>query len=156
MILATLCYVKQNGKTLMVHRNKKPNDIHAGKWNGLGGKFEAGETPEECIKREVQEEAGLLIQNPFLHGLLMFPNFKGNDWYVFVFTANEFDGELLESSPEGRLEWIDDDKLTSLNLWESDHIFLPWLGEGKFFSAKFAYDGDVMQSYNVTFHEHLK
>ena len=60
MILATLCYVKHNGKTLMVHRNKKPNDIHEGKWNGLGGKFEAGETPERCVRREVQEEAGLV------------------------------------------------------------------------------------------------
>ncbi len=156
MILATLCYVKNNGKTLMVHRNKKPNDIHAGKWNGLGGKFEAGETPEECIRREVKEEAGLVIQNPPLHGLLLFTNFKGNDWYVFVFTANEFDGELLESSPEGGLAWIDDNKLTSLNLWESDHIFLPWLKAGNFFSAKFAYAGIVMQSYDVTFHEYLK
>ena len=152
MILATLCYVKHNGKTLMVHRNKKPNDIHAGKWNGLGGKFEAGETPEECIKREVQEEAGLHIRNPHLHGLLTFPNFKGNDWYVFVFAAQEFDGDLLESSPEGGLAWIDDDKLTSLSLWESDHIFLPWIEDGKFFSARFEYDGEEMKSCEVTFH----
>jgi 8-oxo-dGTP diphosphatase len=152
MILATLCYVKHNGKTLMVYRNKKPNDIHEGKWNGLGGKFEAGETPEECIRREVEEESGLVIQNPRLHGLLMFPRFKGNDWYVFVFTATEFSGELIES-PEGRLEWIEDEKLTGLNLWESDHIFLPWLAERKFFSAKFEYDGDVMQGYDATFYE---
>lgn len=152
MILATLCYVKQNGKTLMVHRNKKPDDIHAGKWNGLGGKFDAGETPEECIKREVEEEAGLVIQNPRLHGLLLFTNFKGNDWYVFVFTAREFSGELSASSPEGRLEWVDDDKLTRLNLWESDLIFLPWLEAGKFFSAKFEYDGDTMLGHEVNFH----
>lgn len=151
MILATLCYVKQDGKTLMVHRNKKPNDIHEGKWNGLGGKFEAGETPEECVWREVREEAGLVIQNPRLHGLLMFPNFKGNDWYVFVFTAREFSGELIES-PEGRLEWIDDDRLTGLTLWESDRIFLPWLEEGKFFSARFEYAGDVLQEYSVLFY----
>lgn len=151
MILATLCYVKHNGKTLMVHRNKKPNDIHEGKWNGLGGKFEAGETPEMCVRREVEEEAGLVIQNPYLRGLLMFPNFKGNDWYVFVFTATEFEGELIES-PEGKLEWIDNDKLTTLPLWESDHIFLPWIEAGAFFSAKFEYDGDVMQRYDVTFH----
>ena len=156
MLLATLCYIKHDGKTLMVHRNKKPNDIHAGKWNGLGGKFEAGETPEECIRREVEEEAGLLIQNPHLHGLLVFTNFKGNDWYVFVFTASEFEGQLSESSPEGRLAWIDDDKLTELNLWESDHIFLPWLAAGKFFSAKFEYVGVVMQGYDIIFHEHLK
>ena len=151
MILATLCYIKRNGKTLMVHRNKKPNDIHEGKWNGLGGKFEAGETPEECVRREVQEEAGLVIQNPYLHGLLVFTNFKGNDWYVFVYTANEFDGELLESSPEGTLAWIEDDQLTELNLWESDHIFFPWIAAGKFFSAKFEYEGDKLQSYHVTF-----
>lgn len=151
MILATLCYVKHNGKTLMVYRNKKPNDIHEGKWNGLGGKFEAGETPEICVRREVQEEAGLMIQNPHLHGLLLFPEFKGTDWYVFVFTATEFAGDLIES-PEGKLEWIDNDKLTTLNLWESDHIFLPWIEAGKFFSAKFEYQGEVMQSYDVTFH----
>lgn len=153
MILATLCYVKRDGKTLMVHRNKKPGDIHAGKWNGLGGKFEAGETPEMCVRREVEEEAGLFIQNPRLHGLLMFPRFKGNDWYVFVFTAREFSGELTEASPEGRLEWIEDDKVTDLNLWASDHIFLPWIEAGSFFSAKFEYEGDVMQGYEASFYE---
>ncbi|NJC95661.1 MAG: DNA mismatch repair protein MutT [Anaerolineales bacterium] len=151
MILATLCYIKHAGKTLMVYRNKKPNDIHEGKWNGLGGKIEAGETPEECIRREVREEAGLIIQNPHLHGLLMFPKFKGNDWYVFVFTATEFVGELIDS-PEGRLEWIPDEKLTELNLWESDHIFLPWLAENKFFSARFDYEGDRMQGHEVWFY----
>jgi len=152
MILATLCYVKHNGKTLMIYRNKKPNDIHEGKWNGLGGKVEAGETPEMCIRREVQEEAGLVIRNPHLHGLLVFTNFKGNDWYVFVFTSKEFSGELIES-PEGRLEWIDDDKLTKLNLWESDHIFLPWLKNGKFFSARFDYISGTMGEYDVSFYD---
>ena len=152
MILATLCYVKHNGKTLMVHRNKKPGDMHAGKWNGLGGKFEPGETPEACIQREVEEEAGLVIQNPHLHGLLLFPNFKGADWYVFVFTAQEFTGTVSESSPEGRLAWVDDEQLMNLNLWESDHVFLPWLETGKFFSAQFDYEGDVMKGYKVVFH----
>ena len=149
MILATLCYIKHNGRTLMVYRNKKPNDMHEGKWNDLCGKFETGETPEECVIREVLEESGLSIQNPKLCGLLMFPKFKGNDWYVFVFMVNEFSGELLESSPEGKLEWVDDDKLTSLNLWESDHIFFPWITDGKFFSAKFDYEGENMQGYDV-------
>jgi 8-oxo-dGTP diphosphatase len=152
MILATLCYIKHNSMTLMIHRNKKANDIHEGKWNGLGGKLEAGETPEECVIREVREESGLVIQNPRLHGLLMFPRFKGNDWYVFVFTAMEFNGELIES-PEGKLEWIPDEKLPELSLWESDHIFFPWLENGKFFSAKFDYDGDMMTGYDVVFHE---
>jgi 8-oxo-dGTP diphosphatase len=151
MILATLCYVKRDGQTLMLHRNKKPNDIHEGKWNGLGGKFEAGESPEMCIRREVQEEAGLFIHNPRLHGLLIFVNFKGNDWYVFVFSATEFDGELIDSS-EGKLEWIDDDKLLDLPFWPSDAVFLPWLKKDEFFSARFLYDGDSMLEYEVTFH----
>jgi 8-oxo-dGTP diphosphatase len=135
----------------LVQSNKKMNDIHQGKWNGLGGKFEAGETPEECVIREVLEESGLSIQNPNYCGLLVFTNFKGNDWYVFVFTANEFTGELIDS-PEGRLEWIPDEKLLDLNLWESDHIFFPWIDNEKLFSAKFEYEGDKMLGYNVVFH----
>ena len=134
------------------YRNKKPNDTHQGKWNGLGGKFEPGESPEECIQREVLEESGLHIHNPHLHGLLMFPNFKDADWYVFVFTANKFSGELMANSPEGKLDWIPDEKLISLNLWESDGIFFHWLEGEKFFSAKFIYHGDEMQSYQVNFH----
>jgi 8-oxo-dGTP diphosphatase len=151
MILATLCYIKHAGKTLMLHRNKKSDDIHAGKWNGLGGKFEAGESPEMCIRREVQEEAGLSIHDPHLHGLLIFVNFKGNDWYVFVFSATDFIGEMIDS-PEGRLEWIADDKLPDLPLWPSDAVFLPWLKKDKFFSARFLYAGDLMLGYEVTFH----
>ena len=151
MILATLCYVKRDGRTLMVHRNKKANDIHEGKWNGLGGKFEAGETPEECVVREIFENPGLSILNPRLCGLLMFPNFKGNDRYVFVFIATEFSAELTDS-PEGKLEWIPDDKILNLELRENDHIFMPWIREGKFFSAKFDYEGDVMRGYDVVFH----
>lgn len=95
---------------------------------------------------------GLQIRNPALHGLLMFPAFKENDWYVFVFTDREFSGKLTIDSPEGQLEWIPDEKLTSLNLWESDHIFLPRLKKDKFFSAKFIYAGNQMPSCQVNFH----
>ena len=154
IILATLCYVKRDGYTLMLYRNKKANDIHEGKWNGLGGKFEDGETPEECVRREVKEESGLVIQDPRLHGLIMFPNFKGNDWYVFVFTATEFSGHQIDS-PEGQLEWIKDEELTKLNLWESDHIFFLSIERGEFFSAKFIYEGDKMHRYEVIFHPTL-
>jgi 8-oxo-dGTP diphosphatase len=135
----------------MACRHKKANDIHEGKWNGLGGKFEVGETPEECVTREAWEESGLSIQNPKYCGLLVFTNFKGNDWYVFVFTATQFTGELIDS-PEGTLEWILDKKLLDLNLWESDHIFFPWIDDEKLFSAKFDYDGDEMRGYSVAFH----
>lgn len=152
MILATLCYLKHNGKTLMIHRNKRPNDIHEGKWNGLGGKFEAGESPEACVIREVREESGFEIEAPRLHGLLTFTNFKGNDWYVFVFTAHEFHGDLLHDVPEGKLAWIPDDELLNLPLWDSDHVFLPWLDGEKFFSAKFDYDGETYRDYEVSFY----
>lgn len=152
MLLATLCYLRRNNHTLMLHRVKKADDMHAGKWNGLGGKFESGETPEECVIREVREESGLTIREPRLVGLLMFPNFKGDDWYVFAFIADEFEGELIESN-EGHLQWIPDAEVESLPLWESDHVFLPWIREGRFFSAKFVYEGDELKGYEVVFHQ---
>lgn len=151
MILATLCYLQRHGQTLMIHRIKRSDDIHLGKWNGLGGKFEPGESPEECVIREVREESGLELRHPHLSGLLIFPSFKGDDWYVFVFTANEFSGELHEND-EGFLEWIPDDRLESLPLWPSDHFFLPWIRQGNFFSAKFMYEGDEMKDHYVTFY----
>ena len=135
----------------LVQSNKKVNDIHEGEWNGLGGKFVAGEIPQECVIREVLEESGLSIQNPKYCGLLMFPKFKGYDWYVFVFAASQFTGELIDS-PEGRLEWIPDENMLDLNLWESDHIFLPWIKDGKLFSAKFEYKGNEMQGHHVVFY----
>jgi len=148
MILATLCYLRHEGHTLMLHRVKRADDIHAGKWNGLGGTFEEGETPEECVIREVREESELTIENPRLRGLLMFPGFKGEDWYVFVFTAQEFSGELKENG-EGYLKWIPNAELESLPLWPSDHIFFQWLQEEKFFSAKFVYEGEEMKGWEV-------
>ena len=152
MILATLCYVKRDGHTLMIHRNKRPNDIHEGKWNGLGGKFEAGESPEDCVIREVGEESGLVIRAPHLHGLLTFTNFKGNDWYVFVYSAKDFTGELLSDVPEGSLEWIRDDEVLRLPLWDSDQVFLPWVTQGRFFSGKFNYDGEKFVDHEVSFY----
>ncbi len=150
--LATLCYLIKDNKTLMIYRNKKQNDYHEGKWNGLGGKFEAGETPEECAIREVKEESGLLMKNPRMHGFITFPMFDGvKDWYVFLFTATEFDGELIDSN-EGRLEWIPNEKLTELNLWEGDKIFIPWLFQEKFFSAKFNYKNKKFIDYSVEFY----
>src|SRR5690606_30797809 len=124
MKLATLCYVidKKNNSTLMIHRVKKKDDYHKGKWNGLGGKFIEGESPEECAVREVYEESGLTIKDPRMHGFITFPNFDGkHDWYVFIFTAYDFIGTLTDS-PEGNLEWIPNDKLNSLNLWDGDKI----------------------------------
>lgn len=151
MKLATLCYLKRDSQTLMLQRVKKQNDIHHGKWNGLGGKFEAGESPEECVVREVLEESGLKIENPCLCGFLIFPEFKdAEDWYVFVYTAKQFSGTLIDSS-EGHLAWIDNDKLLSLNLWEGDKYFFKWMDEGRFFSAKFYYEDKRLVDHQVTF-----
>lgn len=152
MQLATLCYLKQNNKTLMLHRVKKENDMHEGKWNGLGGKFEPGETPEECVIREIEEESGLKIINPTLHGWISFPAFDDiKDWFVFIFSATEFSGELIDSD-EGNLEWIEDEKISSLNLWEGDKIFMDWINKNKFFSAKFIYKNKKLKSHSVIFY----
>ena len=151
MKLATLCYVKHNHQTLMIHRVKKANDIHEGKWNGLGGKLEPGESPEQCVIREVREESGLELRNPRFHGLLVFADFKGDDWYVWVFTADKFSGELIESA-EGHLKWIPDEEVACLPLWPSDLIFLPWLADDKIFSARFQYQGEAMLGHEVVFY----
>lgn len=151
-VCATLCYVRRRGKTLMLHRIKKANDIHEGKWNGLGGKMEPGEMPEECVRREVWEESGLKILSPALKGILTFPLFDGvNDWVVFLYTCRRFKGRLKDSD-EGRLEWIPDRRLAGLPLWEGDRHFLRWLEKGKFFSAKFVYRDGRLRSHKVSFH----
>lgn len=154
MKLATLCYVKnrQENTTLMLHRIKKENDVHEGKWNGLGGKFERSETPEECVIREIKEESGLTIVDPKLKGFITFPLFDGvYDWYVFIFVAENFSGELIDSD-EGNLAWIPNEKLTELNLWDGDQIFMEWLAENKFFSAKFFYEHKRLVRYDVSFY----
>ena len=137
----------------MLYRGKRENDYHEGKWNGLGGKFEPGESPEDCVIREVKEESGLSIRSPKLAGFLSWPLFDGeNDWYGFAFTASDFEGELLEDSSEGELRWIETGKLLDLNLWEGDYTFLPWVLEGKFFSAKFIYEQKKLISHTVHFY----
>jgi 8-oxo-dGTP diphosphatase len=150
--LATLCYLKANGKTLMLHRIKRANDMHAGKWNGLGGKLLPGETPQACAIREVQEESGLTLINPVWRGVLTFPAFNNNeDWYVFVFVGRHFSGELIDSA-EGVLAWIEDEQLPMLNLWEGDHIFLQWLDLELFFSGHFLYQEERLIEHSVTFY----
>ncbi len=133
----------------MLFRNRKKDDIHKQKWNGLGGKFEPGESPEECAIREVYEESGLTVNNPYMRGVLTFPLFDGiNDWYVYLFEMHDFNGDLIES-PEGELEWIPNEKLLDLNLWEGDKIFLKWLGKPGFYSGVFRYEDGVLMCWNV-------
>lgn len=163
--MATLCYVRQGGKTLMLHRIKKANDMHAGKWNGLGGKLLPGETPEACAIREVYEESGLTLINPVLRGIITFPGFAKSasaplragaqdeldDWYCFLFIGREFTGALLDSD-EGVLAWIDDTALLALSLWPGDRIFIPWLDVDAFFSGRFTYVDGQLRDHDVVFY----
>lgn len=151
-VAATLCYVRSGGRTLMLHRNKKDADVHRGKWNGLGGKLDAGESPEDCVVRELIEESGLTILDARLRGVLTFPEFRpGEDWLVFVFVATRFQGTLGDCL-EGTLAWVDDEKLLDLPLWEGDRIFLPWLDGERFFSGKFVYRDGRLAAHESSFY----
>lgn len=149
-IIATLCYVVRDNKVLMVHRVKKKNDIHKGKYNGLGGKLEKNETPYDCVIREVFEESGLKIKNPVLRGILTFPDFDGkNNWIVFVYIADKFSGRIIKSN-EGVLKWVDIKNVLKLNLWEGDRYFLRYLfNTDDFFYGNFTYRKDKLISYSI-------
>lgn len=158
MILSTLCYLRRNdGAVLMMHRNRRENDLHHGKWNGLGGKFQPGESPEECVIREVHEESGLLLQRPLLRGVLTWPLFDGKeDWMAFVFTGTDYSGRLADQHREGELAWIPESEVLSRPLWEGDRVFLRWLLEGRFFSGKFVYSDGRLVSHTVHFHDSIE
>ncbi|MEG2538604.1 MAG: 8-oxo-dGTP diphosphatase, partial [Clostridium sp.] len=127
-------------------------DYHKNKYNGIGGKFEEGESPEECIIREAYEETGLTLKSLRLRGMITFPMFDMvDDWYTFIYTADEFEGELKECN-EGNLHWIDNDKILDLNLWEGDRVFLNWLNSDRIFSAKFIYENGEFKDYTVNFY----
>ena len=139
--LSTLCYIEQDEKYLMLHRVKKKNDINQDKWIGVGGKFEHDERPEECVLREVKEETGLELLQYRFRGIVTFLSGKGETEYMHLFTADAFEGEMIECQ-EGNLEWVEKDKIPYLNIWEGDKIFLKLLVErDTFFSLKLVYDG---------------
>ena len=139
MRLTTLCYAENNGRWLMMHRVKKDADENAGKWIGLGGHLRDGETPEECVRREVREEAGLELRDLRLRGILTFilPDW-GNE-LTFLYTAKADDVPLPDCS-EGVLRWIPVRQVENLPLWEGDRAFLPLLRDSRdFFSLKLVY-----------------
>ena len=128
-ILATLGYVlsPDGGRVLLVHRNRRPDDAHFGKYNGLGGKVHAGEDVVAGLRREVREESGLECDELVLRGTVSWPGFgkHGEDWFGFIFRVTRFTGTPLSANPEGALEWVEVDRVLSLPLWEGDRFFLP-------------------------------
>lgn len=144
MRLTTICYIEQDGNYLMLHRTKKENDQSHDKWLGVGGKFEKDESPDECILREVKEETGLTLTSYQLRGVMTFVSDIWETEYMFIYTADEFEGELAECS-EGDLQWIKKTEVMNLKLWEGDKIFLKKLIDGNgFFTVKMEYEGEKL------------
>ena len=126
-----LCYLHREDKYLLLYRNKKKADINEGKWIGIGGHLELGETKEQALIREVKEETGLTINSYEYRGDLIFIN-DDYEEIMYLFTSDDFSGDIIECD-EGELHWIDKDKILSLNLWEGDRTFLPKLLNSKEF-----------------------
>ena len=143
MINTSLCYIERGEQYLMLHRVKKQNDQNHDKWIGIGGKFEPGESPEDCVLREVREETGLTLTHWRYCGIV---TFVLADWteYMHLFCADGFEGTLRECD-EGVLEWIDKSALRALPMWEGDKIFLDLMQAHRpFFSLKLVYRGEEL------------
>ena len=139
---STLCYITRGNQVLMLHRIKKKNDINKDKWIGIGGKFEQEESPDECLLREAKEETGLTLTSWRCRGVVTFLNAECDGEYMYLFTADAFEGELKECD-EGDLQWVSREFLYSLPMWEGDKIFLDLLWQDTpFFLLTLRYDGD--------------
>lgn len=146
MKMTTLCYIENDNKYLMLHRVSKKNDINKDKWIGVGGHFEEGESPEDCLLREVKEETGLTLTSYKFRGIVTFLADNYETEFMCLYTATGFEGEIIDCD-EGKLEWIDKDKLFNLYLWQGDKIFLKLLSDNRpFFSLKLKYIGDELKS----------
>ena len=145
----TVCYIERDDSYLMIHRTKKENDANHDKWIGIGGKLEPGESPHECIVREVLEETGLTV-TPKYRGFITFVSNEFGTEYMHLFTADSFSGEITSSCDEGDLEWIKKSDLISIPMWAGDAIFLHLLEEeSRFFSLKLVYHGDKLIDHNI-------
>jgi len=141
----TLCYIEKDGRWLMLYRGRKENDPNAGKWVGVGGKFEDNESPEECVRREVKEETGLTLLSQRLRGIITFVSDEWETEYMYLFTADKFEGEMTLCD-EGDLMWVEREKVFSLPLWEGDKLFLKLITDpgSPFFSMKLRYEGEKL------------
>lgn len=143
--MTTLCYIERDGAYLMLHRVSKKHDVNKDKWIGIGGHFEEGESPEECLLREAKEETGLTLTSYRFRGLV---TFMAEGWpteYMCLYTADKYEGEMADCN-EGVLEWVKKEEVLKLNLWEGDKIFFRLLNEDvPFFSLKLSYSGDRLK-----------
>ena len=138
----TLCYIRRGDEVLLLHRIKKEHDENEGKWIGVGGKLEEGESPDECLLREVREETGLRLTSWRYRGIVTFVSDRWEGEYMHLFTAEGFEGELAPCD-EGELVWVPRAQIPELPQWEGDRIFLRFLEEDRpFFSLKLCYEGD--------------
>ena len=146
MIKCTLCYIENGSRYLMLLRNKKDADINRGKWIGVGGKLEPGETPEQCALREIKEETGLTVRDLSLRGVVTFLSDVWDGEVMYLYTARDFEGHLSECS-EGELHWIDKQEIFDLPLWDGDRIFLKkLLTDAPYFEMTLQYKGDRLQT----------
>lgn len=145
MTLTTLCYIEKEDSYLMLHRIKKEKDINKDKWIGIGGHFESGESPDDCLLREAYEETGLTLTSFRFRGIITFLCDDITDYHMCLYTADGFTGTLRECS-EGTLEWVAKDRIMDLELWEGDLIFFELLKENApFFCLKLRYIDNILK-----------
>ena len=144
MFNCTLCYLENDkDEYLMLHRVKKKHDVNHDKWIGVGGKFEADESPEECLLREVREETGLTLTGYRFRAVITFVAEGHETEYIYLYTADRWTGEMIECN-EGDLEWVPKKKVCDLPIWEGDKIFFRLIEDpnSPVFSLKMSYRGD--------------
>ncbi len=141
----TQCYIRRKNEILMLYRNKKPQDPNEGKWLGIGGKVEPGETPEQANIREIQEETGIKLTPDAccFHGIIEFINTVCEDEEIFLYSASVPEDTEFTDCNEGELHWIPVEKVPDLNMWEGDKTFLmPLLAGRSELNMKLYYEGD--------------